>query len=84
MKNVMYVLAANWQLGYGILAFVCIVVYLVFSIRLIKECRRVGYDKGVSAMIPIWNLFIWIKKCIRSRRIKKQNRLYKENELIKL
>lgn len=80
----MYFLAENWLAGYIVMDILVVGIYLIFSIRLIKTSRKIGYDVGASALLPVINILIWLKKCNRSRKIKKQNKPFKENEQIKL
>lgn len=63
-SNIMLVLAEKWILGYSVCTVVCIALYLVYSICLVISCRRVGYDVGVSGMIPVWNLIVLVKRII--------------------
>lgn len=71
MKETMSLLADNWEIGFGICSVLCIVIYLVFSITLIRSSRNKNYDIGVSAMIPIWNIVVLFKKMMYVRKISK-------------
>lgn len=79
----MEILAQEWVIGYSVIGSLSVILYLVFSIRLIVSCRRTNYDVGVSAFIPFINLFIWGKKC-RINRYKKSGVVISENEEFEL
>lgn len=74
MSEIMLILAENWKIGYGILNALVLIVYLIFSIRLVITSRRIGYDVGVSAMIPLINIIVFLKKGHKVRKIKKQQK----------
>lgn len=61
MSEVMLVLAREWVIGVSVCISICILGYLVFSILLVRHCRKYKYDVGVSAFVPLVNLFIWFK-----------------------
>lgn len=65
-------LAREYVVGIASLATLSVGVYLAFSIRLIKSCRKLGMDVCTSAMIPIYNVILWVRKCFRSRRMKRE------------
>lgn len=67
MSKIMMVLAEEWILGVSICIFLCILVYLIFSIRLVISCRRNKYDIGVLGMLPVVNIIIFIKNNIRKK-----------------
>lgn len=67
MSEVMLVLAREWIIGVSVCISICILGYLVFSILLVRHCRKYKYDIGVSAFVPLVNLVIWFK----SRKYKK-------------
>lgn len=68
MSEIMLTLAREWVIGVSVCIVICLVAYLVFSILLVRSCRRNNYDVGVSAMIPFVNIFIFIKNCILKRK----------------
>lgn len=81
MSDIMRVLASEWVVGYAVSISVCVISYLLYSILLVVSCRRVGYDVGVSGMIPIWNIVVLIKRAIF---VHKKNKLIPEDEEIEL
>lgn len=81
MSDVMQLLADEWVIGTVVLSVVVVAIHLVFSIRLILNSRKIGYDVGTSGMIPLINLFVWIKKCHIKRA---SNKTIKEDAIIEL
>jgi len=67
MSEIMLVLAREWLIGSLVSIFIVLVGYLVFSILLIRSCRKHNYDVGASAFIPVVNLVVWF----RSKKYKK-------------
>ncbi|MGV3076424.1 hypothetical protein ACEE21_15200 [Clostridium baratii] len=68
MSEIMSTLAREWVVGVSVCIAICLIAYIVFSVLLVRSCRRNGYDVGVSGMIPFVNIFILIKNCIYKRR----------------
>lgn len=81
MVDFIMLLAENYIAGITILSTIVITVYLVFSIRLIKSARKEGLDVCTSCMIPIYNLSVWIRKCIRKRKNKKKLKIKDKNKM---
>lgn len=81
VREVMYYLAEYYI--YGIVACCVLVVglYLFISIRLMLSARKEGIDVCVTAMIPIYNLHIPIRKAIVRR---KRNQVYSDDDVIEL
>lgn len=71
-SELMQFLADNYTIGIPIFISLLIGVYLLFSIRLIITSRREGLNICVSAMIPVYSLILWIRKCIRKRKNNKK------------
>lgn len=71
IKYIMSYLAENWVLGYSVSLVICVAGYLLYSILLVRSCRKIGYDVGVSGMIPIWNIVVLLKRLVRGSNIKK-------------
>ena len=69
MKVVMAFLAEQWVLGYSVITILCITGYLVYSIKLLKFCRSVEYDIGVSAMVPFWNIIVLLKGIHKGKKL---------------
>lgn len=67
MAKIMALLAKEWVIGVSVCIFVVLVGYLIFSILLIRRCRKHNYDVGASAFVPVINLIVWFK----SRKYKK-------------
>lgn len=70
--EIMQFLADNYVVGMSVFIILLISIYLLFSIRLIITARREGLDICVSAMIPIYSLILWIRKCIKKRKNNKK------------
>ncbi len=70
--EIMQFLADNYVIGMSVFIVLLISIYLLFSIRLIITARREGLDICVSAMIPIYSLILWIRKCIKKRKNNKK------------
>lgn len=70
--EIMQFLADNYVVGMSVFIVLLISIYLLFSIRLIITARREGLDICVSAMIPIYSLILWIRKCIKKRKNNKK------------
>lgn len=77
----MLVLQQNYVVGMSVACTVVVALYLAFSIRLIVTSRREGINACASAMIPVYNLILWIRKW---RRKKKNNQAIPEDEEITL
>lgn len=81
-------LAENYIPGIVVLCVVVVAGYLFFSIRLIVNARREGLNVCISAMIPIYNLIIWLRKVFRKHKNNKirreNNRVLAEDEEIEL
>lgn len=71
-SELMQFLADNYTIGIPLFISLLIGVYLLFSIRLIITSRREGLNICVSAMIPVYSLILWIRKCIRKRKNNKK------------
>lgn len=71
MKELMALLAKNWVAGYISITVVCIAIYLTYSILLIRSCRKIGYDVGMSGMIPVWNILVLFIRCVKGIKYKK-------------
>lgn len=80
MSELMLILAEEWQTGVLISIAVCLISYLVFSVMLVRSCRKNKYDVGVSAMIPFVNIVIFIKNSIYKRRKAKMNLISFDDE----
>lgn len=77
----MQALADYYIVGISVICVLVVTLYLVFSIRLIITSRREGINACASALIPVYNLILWIRKC---RRKKKSLAVFDEDEEIKL
>ena len=83
MKEVMAFLAENWVVGVSTSIALVLFIYSFFSIRLLLNCRKIGYDVGVSCMIPVVNLFIFFRKAYFKHALKKKG-IEEDEELIEL
>lgn len=75
----MSLLAREYRVGIIAVSVICVALYLIFSIRLIVTSRREGIDICMLAMIPVLNVFMWIRKCIVHI---KNSRKFKEDDEI--
>ena len=80
-KEIMQALADHYVVGISVMCVLVVTLYLIFSIRLIITSRREGINACASALIPIYNLILWIRKC---RRKKKNSIVIEEDEEIEL
>lgn len=76
----MALLAQEWVVGYSVVTGVVIVSYITYSVLLIRSCRKIGYDVGVSGMIPIWNIVTLIKRLYKGRK----NKLVSSDEVFEI
>lgn len=81
LSNIMYFLADKYVYGISVACFLLVVCYLVFSIRLIVRARKLGINICASAMIPVYNLTVWVRVLFKKRR---ESRPYSEDEEIEL
>lgn len=88
LSSMIEFLSINYIVGISVFCTIVVIGYLVFSIRLIVTSRREGLDVCMTAMIPIVNVFLWFKKCIRRHKNKKilleSSRVLKDDEEIEL
>lgn len=68
ISSFMALLAEEYVIGTAITCTVVVAIYLTFSIRLIVTARREGINVCASAMIPVYNLILWFRKCLRHRK----------------
>ena len=69
-SEIMLLLAEEWEVGYLVCASVCVVSYILYSVLLVRSCRKVKYDVGVSGMIPLWNLVVLVRRMFKARKVK--------------
>lgn len=69
MSKVMLILAREWIIGVVVSISVVLIGYLIFSILLVRSCRRNGYDIGVLGMIPFLNIIVFIKNIFLKRKL---------------
>ena len=81
MKGIMAFLADNWVVGYSVITAIVIAGYLIYSILLVRSCRRIGYDVGVSGMIPIINIIILIKRLLKGKKLNNKSKILENEEL---
>lgn len=81
LSEMMAFLADKYIYGISVACSVVVVCYLVFSIRLIIKARKIGMNVCVSAMIPGYNIILWVRKCIKHRR---ESKPYSADEEIEL
>lgn len=77
MSEIMLILAEEWVIGVSVFCSLLVIGHIVFSVMLIRSCRKNNYDIGASAMFPIINLVIFIKNNIRK---KSRNSIIDEDE----
>ena len=74
-------LADGYLYGIVVACFFVIVGYVLYSVLVLLSCRKVGIDICVSAMIPVYNLILPIRRLIRKH---KNSQIYQEDEEIEL
>lgn len=80
-REFMQMLADEYIIGISVLIVFVIAIHIFFSVRLIVTSRREGLDVCVSAMIPIYNLVLWVRKSIRKYRNKKIDKIELNQEI---
>lgn len=74
-------LADYYIYGISIASTLFVILYLIFSIRLVITARRENMDVCVSAFIPLWNIITWVRKSLKHR---KNSKIIGEDEEIEL
>ena len=80
-REFMQMLADEYVIGISVLIVFVIAIHIFFSVRLIVTSRREGLDVCVSAMIPVYNLVLWVRKSIRKYRNKKVDKIELNQEI---
>lgn len=80
-REFMQMLADEYVIGISVLIVFVIAIHIFFSVRLIVASRRDGLDVCVSAMIPVYNLVLWVRKSIRKYRNKKVDKIELNQEI---
>lgn len=80
-REFMKMLADEYVIGISVLIVFVIAIHIFFSVRLIVTSRREGLDVCVSAMIPVYNLVLWVRKSIRKYRNKKIDKIELNQEI---
>lgn len=80
-REFMQMLADEYVIGISVLIVFVIAIHIFFSVRLIVTSRREGLDVCVSAMIPVYNLILWVRKSIRKYRNKKIDKIELNQEI---
>ncbi len=80
-REFMQMLADEYIIGISVLIVFVIAIHIFFSVRLIVTSRREGLDVCVSAMIPIYNLVLWVRKSIRKYKNKKIDKIELNQEI---
>lgn len=68
LSEIMATLADQYVIGIIICCFIVSGLYIAFSVRLIITARSEGMNVCASAMIPIYQLILWFRKCLRKRK----------------
>lgn len=61
MSEIMLKLSEEWGIGYIVTSCIVCLIYLLYSILLIKACRKIKYDVRAGGMLPIINIVILFK-----------------------
>ena len=80
-REFMQMLADEYVIGISVVIVFVIAIHTFFSVRLIVTSRREGLDVCVSAMIPVYNLVLWVRKSIRKYRNKKIDKIELNQEI---
>lgn len=65
VTEMMKYLADNYVEGIAVISGVIILIYLIFSIRLLFTSRDADMNLYASAFIPGLNIVLWLIKCIK-------------------
>lgn len=80
-REFMQMLADEYVIGSSVLIVFVVAIHIFFSVRLIVTSRREGLDVCVSAMIPVYNLVLLVRKSIRKYRNKKIDKIELNQEI---
>lgn len=78
MSRLMGILADYSTVGIAVLSVLCIVVYLVISIKIVKFCRKEHVNVAIMGMIPILHLLCLIRGILAKGKRLKLARIQKE------
>lgn len=68
LSEIMATLADQYVIGIIICCLIVSGLYIAFSVRLIITARSEGMNVCASAMIPVYQLILWFRKCLRKRK----------------
>ena len=68
LSEIMATLADQYIVGITICCLIVSGLYIAFSVRLIITTRAEGMNVCASAMIPVYQLILWFRKCLRKRK----------------
>lgn len=66
-------LADSYQEGIIVACAIICLGYLIFSIRLLFSSRDANMHVYALAFIPVVNLFVWVVKCFKVMKIRKNS-----------
>lgn len=84
LSKIMLYLQYNYTVGIAVSLSIVLICYIVFSILIIRYCRKQSVNVAISGMIPIIQLICLLKGIIAKRRRIKNERVFDENEQIDL
>lgn len=68
LSEIMATLADQYIVGITLCCLIVSGLYIAFSARLIITARAEGMNVCASAMIPVYQLILWFRKCLRKRK----------------
>lgn len=74
VTEMMKYLADNYIEGIAVISGVIILIYLIFSIRLLFTSRDANMNLYASAFIPGLNIILWVIKCFKVAHISRMER----------
>lgn len=83
-KDIMQLLADNYTIGIGVSIGVVLVSYIIVSVLIVRFCRSENVNIGILGMIPIIQLFMWVRGKLARRRRYKNEAILDANEEITL
>lgn len=79
LSGVMATLADQYVIGIIICCLIVSGLYIAFSVRLIITARSEGMNICATAMIPFYQIILWVIKCFRRhkriKRVKEKQKL---------
>lgn len=76
MSRVMAILAEYSAVGVSVSTAICVGIYLLISIKIVRFCRRENVNVAVMGMIPVLNLIFLVRGIsAKYRRVRAKNEI---------